>query len=139
MPPKPGDVYWIEDEGTGVKHIHIVLTHPEPIDGEDKVAVVNVTTVYGTRYDKTTLLRAGSHPRINHDSYVRYADADFESVAKIEGNPKYAKAVQPLIPKLFREIFDHAASGRTTSADVKTYCSRRVGGNPGEIKNLGGK
>ncbi|CAN5552589.1 hypothetical protein BH11ARM2_BH11ARM2_16190 [soil metagenome] len=38
-PLKPDDVYWIYDAEPGIDHLHVILTHPEPVDGELKVGL----------------------------------------------------------------------------------------------------
>ena len=136
-PLQPGDVYWIYDAEADIDHLHVILTHPEPIDGEMKVAVVNISSVKGKIYDRTTVLEPGSHERVKRQSYVRYRDADFERVADIENKKGYAKATEPLRTALFKEIYQKVITGKTP-AGVQQYCSKRVGLNPGDVLDLKG-
>ena len=61
------------------KHLFVVLNDPVPFPGygsQPCVVLVNVSTVRkGIPYDTTCALRAGGHPFVVAESYVRYQDA----------------------------------------------------------------
>jgi hypothetical protein len=134
----PGDAYWLEDKN-GVLHLHVALTHPEPdpLTNRNRVAVVNITTVRTKLFDNTTVLNSGDHPRITHQSYVRYQGANFEFVDDIE---QKGKAVESFKTALFRKIFERIFEGKKLSPDVvREYCSNRIGPafyEHGSIRNL---
>ena len=61
-----------------IDHLHIICTKQffYKDTGAQSVLAVNVSSIRekGT-YDGTCVLRAGDHPFITHDSYIRYKDA----------------------------------------------------------------
>jgi hypothetical protein len=141
---KPGDVYWIVDEvrGKQVKHLHVVLTHPEPdAGGKDRVAVVNISTVRTARYDKTMVLQKSDHETfVEQQYYVVYSEANFEFVQDLKMTKGYASASKALQPSIFDKVFDGLfAGGGLATADVRDYCSKRVGPNTGQVLDLKGK
>ena len=95
----PGDAYWITDlvKGEEMKHLHLVLTHPEPnSDGDMVVAVVNVSTVRSHRHDKTVALKKSDYSGFTEQHYyVPYTFANFEKVDDIKKKRGYAAAVIP--------------------------------------------
>jgi hypothetical protein len=141
---KPGDLFWIVDQvrGEDVKHLHVVLTHPEPdSSGQLRVAVVNISTVRGSRYDDTTELKKSDHVVfVDQKYYIVYSEANFEFVRDIYSKRGYASSSVPLRPSIFRKVFDGLfRRGGLTPADVKAYCSERVSAVPGEVLDSKGK
>ena len=69
-----------------IDHLHIICTKQffYKDTGAQSVLAVNVSSIRekGT-YDGTCVLRAGDHPFITHDSYIRYKDAVVMKVEKL--------------------------------------------------------
>jgi hypothetical protein len=63
-------------------HLFVVLTDPHPAD-DPQVIFVNLTTAREGS-DRTVVLFAGDHPRIEHESVVFYREARVVPVRKIE-------------------------------------------------------
>ena len=84
-------------------HLWIVLTDPTPHPGH--VLVVMVVT-QKPHSDTTTVLRAGNHPFIKHDSCVNYSTARTMSVTSIERLLKDgdAQLKSPLAPQLLTVV-----------------------------------
>lgn len=139
---RPGDAYWIEDDVRGkvMKHLHVVLTHPEPT-GEDRiiqVAVVNVSTVRNKRVQYAVTLRRADYPGFTEEQYyVAYDFANFEAVDDIVEKKGYANAVASFSPGVFDKIFQGMFKPNVDiNHRVRSYCSARVGPNPGQVLNL---
>src|SRR5687767_10972697 len=66
-------------------HLWLVIT--TPTGPKDEFVFVNITTVHGTpEEDHTCILRAGDHPFVKHDSWVRYGDAFVANAGGIAAN-----------------------------------------------------
>ena len=69
-----------------IDHLHIICTKQffYKDTGAQSVLAVNVSSIRekGT-YDGTCVLRAGDHPFITHDSYIRYKGAVVMRVEKL--------------------------------------------------------
>ncbi|MBN1782738.1 hypothetical protein JW948_16500 [bacterium] len=55
----------------------------DPIEGENKVLIVNINTMRKDA-DSTCTLNVGDHPFIRHTSFVNYANSALVSVDKLE-------------------------------------------------------
>ena len=138
---KPGDVFWITDvvNGRQIKHLHVVLTHPEPdANGDLAVAVVSISTVRSVRYDKTTVLKKTDHDVfVEQQYYVAYRYANFEKVVDITNRSGYASSSKPLKSSILGKVMDGLfAQNGLTPGDIREYCSKRVGPNPGQVLDL---
>ncbi len=66
-------VFWRKDDRGDDYHLRFVISDP---DVDDKVLVVNMTTVYETgREDLSCVLIPGDHPCVIHKSCIAYEDA----------------------------------------------------------------
>nr|WP_249172087.1 hypothetical protein [Burkholderia vietnamiensis] len=72
------------------RHLFVILNDPMPfpnMGSQDCVCVVNFSTPpTGIPYDTTCVFNAGSHPFIQHDSYVYYALAREIFVRDLQAN-----------------------------------------------------
>ena len=80
-----------------IDHLHIICTKQffYKDTGAQSVLAVNVSSIRekGT-YDGTCVLRAGDHPFITHDSYIRYKDAVVMKVEKLISAVNSGKCVR---------------------------------------------
>ena len=77
---KAGDTVLMPKDLDSTPHLWIISTDP---DASRHVVIVNVTTLR-PHSDRTTILKRGDHPYIEHDSVVFYADARIVDSANVE-------------------------------------------------------
>lgn len=107
-----------------IDHLHVICTRQffYQEKGEQAVIAVNVSSIKeGASYDGTCVLRAGDHPFIRHDSYVRYKDAVAMSVEgltkKIEANE--ISVLEDVSDEVFQRVFDGFAKSEFTKTKIK--------------------
>ena len=82
-----GDAVEMPKDGLATPHLWVIVTEPIPETG--LAVIVNITTLQ-PHSDKTTILAAGEHPYITHDSVACYGDARIINVRLIEKGIKNA-------------------------------------------------
>lgn len=70
-------------------HLYFVLTMPLQRDEEEKILIVNITSVRIKGEDYT--LNVGDHEFIEHKSYLNYSKAEEKSVEDLERNLRRGK------------------------------------------------
>lgn len=106
---------------TGVPHLWIVLTDPDPVTG--KVVAVMVVSEKSTT-DKTTTLDAGDHPFIQHPSNLDYGGAKSFDVARLENEIRTVNHAlrEDLSVQLFEKVRKGLYASSNTIEWMKTYC-----------------
>jgi len=147
---KPGDAFWLWNAVVQKHHIHVVLTHPEPLLSHGSgnwVVVVNVTSIRtGIRYDATTVLQPGEIGGvIKQPSYVFYEAACFKATqelldelgTKLSDGGTLASYIGLVSETLFERLQDGVQDSMETPPSVQEYCFKRHPGD-GSVLNLGG-
>jgi hypothetical protein len=70
-------------------HLYFILTMPLQRDEEEKILIVNITSVRLKGEDYT--LNVGDHEFIEHKSYLNYSKAEIVSVEDLERNLRRGK------------------------------------------------
>lgn len=89
-----GDTLLMPIRPTGGLKAHLWILITEPLK-DGTCVIVNITTLKGSKADRTVVLQAGDHVFIKHPSFVRYSDAGFANAKR-----------------LFKDIAGKSASGR---------------------------
>jgi hypothetical protein len=119
---KPGDCLLIEtnkDEGGYVKsHLFVIILECEDQIGQ--TIIVNIQSAQG-KFDPTTILRAGDHDFVDHDSYVVYRRARIITYAELEQKVKsgLAKSKQPLTGEVFQRLCEGLLKSPFTPMEVR--------------------
>lgn len=95
-------------------HLHIVMNDPvfSPEHGDDRVLIVNISSIYPDRkFDDTCLLEAQCHPFISRPSYIYYRHALISAVPRLAneieaGNILARQAVNDAVFSKVRLGFD---------------------------------
>ncbi|MBX9678955.1 MAG: hypothetical protein K2X38_09325 [Gemmataceae bacterium] len=110
---KHGDTFIRKDRD---KHLWIVLS--DPLLDPDKVLLVNVTTINGTK-ETACVLDVGDHPWIAYTSCVHYLKSEVTShdllCAAKDGGAFLLQ--EPLAPSVLRRVLDGAAESIYLSLD----------------------
>ncbi len=109
---------------TGVPHLWIVLTNPDPVT--KKALVVMVVSEKSTT-DKTVTLRAGDHPFIRHNSNIDYGGARLFDVERLEEQivSEDHALQQDLSETLFESVRKGIFESSRTINWIKDYCRTR--------------
>lgn len=122
---KRGDAVAMPKPGRVTSHLWIILTD---LDGDGKVVIVNVTSLRPDTADKTTVLRAGDHPFIKHDSVVYYADARFADANQIEAGLGMNSPLFVQHPScselLIKRISEGLLTSEFTPNGIVAYCQK---------------
>lgn len=104
-----------------IDHLHIICTKQffYKDTGAQSVLAVNVSSIRekGT-YDGTCVLRAGDHPFITHDSYIRYKDAVVMRVEKLISAVNSGEIT--VMENVSDEVFGRILAGFEKSEYTKT-------------------
>lgn len=109
---------------TGVPHLWVVLTDPDP--ATRKIAVVMVVTEKKTT-DKTVTLDIGDHQFIAHKSNIDYGGTHLYDVQRLEAAIVADDQAlrENLKPKLLEKVRKGLYESTHTSDWVKDYCKSR--------------
>lgn len=120
---------------TGVPHLWIVLTDPDP--KTDKVAAVMVVS-QKTTTDKTVTLDIGDHPFIVHKSNLDYGGATLYDVERLEHEIRTVD--RALREDLAVDLFETVRMGVFTSSHtihwMKEYCAAQFDENGKPLRNV---
>jgi len=112
----------IDPSATLNLHLWIVVTEPQPTD--QLCVIVSVTTLR-KHSDTTVILRSGDHPRITHDSVIRYADAQIVDARALDGVLKIgkAKAREVCPPDMLKRIQNGIGTSAFVPKKIVTFCN----------------
>ena len=113
---------------TGVPHLWIVLTDPDP--KTEKVVAVMVVS-QKTTTDKTVTLNVGDHPFIDHESNLDYGGATLFDVERLEHEIRTVdRALREDLPtELFEAVRKGVFISSRTIHWMKEYCAARFDEN----------
>ncbi len=94
---------------------HLWGVFSEPLDGE--VLIANVTTLR-RHSDRSGILQAGEHPRIRHESCMRYADSKVVAVEQLR-LLRGLTVVEPFSEALVRRVVEGALRSEESPSRVK--------------------
>ena len=107
-------------------HQWVIVTEPIPETG--LAVIVNITTLQ-PHSDKTTIIAAGEHPYVTHDSVAFYGDAQIVDVRLIEKGIKVAnKYIWQLAPcdaKLLQKLQSGIIKSPHTKKKISDFCKER--------------
>lgn len=123
---RAGDTFLLPKFQGGYDHLWIILLDPEPSSGTTIMA--NMTSWKFPYQDSTTVLTAGEHPFIKHDSIVNYGDARTVDAAKIEQSFKIGigSPQQRCSAQLLQKIQSGLMVSPRTPNNVKLYFRKRL-------------
>jgi len=112
-----GDTFFWDPEGGNNGHLWIVLTSPDP--GNGQCVIINLTS--SSSGPASFTLKVGDHPYITKKSDVNFGDAMISTVTKIEAAVKYGQAVpnQPMDSKILEQIAQTAKTHCAPARGVK--------------------
>ena len=102
-------------------HLFVVLNNPKDFDGyaEQSCVSVSICSIRDAPHDSTRILKAGSHPFVNRDSYVAYRHARIDTAGHLQQLVK-ERVFVPLDP--FRgELLQAIQAGLFTSPHTPNY------------------
>lgn len=111
----PGKCFLLPIPNQEHQHLFVIITEINPTTGD--MIIVSISTVDSDRFDRTTIIHAGDHPFIKHDSYVRYQDARFYSSTQLMELYRLKKAV--MLDDMPAPIMEKIISGVTRSNRTK--------------------
>lgn len=107
-----------------INHLHVICSKQffNKDTGALSVIAVNISSVRDEiEYDETCILRAGDHPFIKHDSYVRYKDAVVMKVDRIlnaiESNE--ITVLNDISDEVFERVFSGFEQSKFTNTKIK--------------------
>jgi hypothetical protein len=125
-----GDTFLIPETTSGVEHLYIVLTNPEP--GTGRAVCVNLT---GRQLDSdaTVVVNVGEHPFVSKESVVFYQKAKALDMNKVEAALKakmsriVCKQHQPCSQAFLSRVQKGLLASKSSPHDVKRYCEQAWG------------
>ena len=114
----------IDASATPNLHLWILLT--EPRSSDHLCVIVSVTTLRRNS-DLTVVLRSRDHPRITHDSVVRYADAQIVDAGDLDRVLKLGKAKtrEVCAPQMLKRIQDGIGVSVFVPKRIANFCSEQ--------------
>lgn len=114
----PGDTFFRLGIGPHERHTYFVLTHP---DRNGRAVVVNMTS---DNADLSCTLVVGDHPRITHNTYMRYEDASEAEVAGLAMLMGVGKILAE--PPVLTPVLNRIRAGALVSAKTKGVIQDRI-------------
>lgn len=104
-----GDTFLAGEQVHGTHHLWVIINDPSA--HQDTALFVNVTTL-STIAELTCVLKAGEHPFVKHDSWIRFASAKTALVAQLDRLESLGLIIrqQPAPPALVQKIRAGAAA-----------------------------
>jgi hypothetical protein len=121
-----GDTFLLPKSSDDPEHLWVVVTPPDP---GGKAVCVNITTAYPYS-ERTTLIQAGEHPFVKHESVVRYSDAkllDLNLVQKAldcHQTTYIAKQHQPCSSPLLKKVQEGLLKSKSVVHGIKQVCQK---------------
>lgn len=115
---------------TGIEHLWIVLTDPEPVTS--LAVCVNITSRQSYS-EITVILHPDDHPFITHESVIPFADALILAMDKvqqlIDAHPTQFTCIQHAScrDELLEQIRQGLLSSEMTPNKIKDYCRKSWG------------
>lgn len=123
---EPGDCFRIEsgiyEDGSTKRHPFVVVTDFDKETG-DAILVSFSRTAGKPRFDKTTIIPAGSHEFITEESYAAYYLADRMSQAKLANKVQTGAAIQgkPLAEIILKKLRAGIMASKDTPPPIKDF------------------
>ena len=117
-----GDTLLIPAPGSGqVSHLWIIATRPCPTT--HRCVIVNITTLRNDQDQTVTLVR-GDHPFVNHQSTIRYSDAQIADVRSLRRDLAAGVLVphQPCSPEILKLVQDGVFASPYTPKKIQNFC-----------------
>lgn len=118
-----GDCFLLEtniDKG-GKRKAHLFIIILSIHSDTEKTIIVHVQSIRSQKDDQTTILKAGDHDFITHDSYINYRMAQLvskNSLLKTFSEHKF-KAKSPMKKEIFERICNGILKSPFTPNEVK--------------------
>ena len=115
----PGSCFILPFPNEDHKHLFIIISKVDEKTGN--VVIVSVTTIDSKKIDSTTVLAAGDHPFIKHDSYVDYYNARTLLITHLFDLIKQKKAVvqDPVSPDILERVISGVTKSSRTKFDIR--------------------
>ncbi len=112
---------FLRSDGSGKKHLKIVISDP---DAEDMVLVVSVSSITQKyRYDDSCELNAEDHPWIKHQSFIAYQHCTELNRTRILNEHFHGEIImkEDITDELLRRIQDGAKKTKFLALKYKKY------------------